>query len=35
VLVATPHHLLCPVSLATIRSGKHVLVEKPIGLDEG
>lgn len=34
VLVATPHHLLCPVTLAAIRAGKHVLAEKPIGLDE-
>jgi predicted dehydrogenase len=34
VLVATPHHVLCPISLAAIRAGKHVLVEKPIGLNE-
>jgi UDP-N-acetyl-2-amino-2-deoxyglucuronate dehydrogenase len=33
VLVATPNHLLCPVSLAAIRAGKHVLAEKPIGLN--
>ena len=32
VLVATPNYLLCPVSLAAIRAGKHVLAEKPIGL---
>jgi predicted dehydrogenase len=34
VLVATPHHLLTPVSLAAIRAGKHVLAEKPAGLNE-
>jgi predicted dehydrogenase len=34
VLVATPNHLLCPVSLAAVRAGKHVLAEKPIGLNE-
>jgi len=34
VLVATPHHLLCPVSLTAMRAGKHVLAEKPIGLNE-
>ncbi|HXW81433.1 MAG TPA: Gfo/Idh/MocA family oxidoreductase [Acidimicrobiales bacterium] len=34
VLVATPHHVLCPVSLVAIRHGKHVLIEKPVGLNE-
>ena len=34
IFVATPHHLLCPVTLMAIRAGKHVLVEKPIGLIE-
>ena len=34
VLVATPNHLLCPVSLQALRAGKHVLAEKPIGLNE-
>ena len=34
VFVATPHHLLAPVSLTAIRAGKHVLGEKPIGLIE-
>ena len=34
MFVATPHHLLCPVALAAIRAGKHVLVEKPIGMIE-
>lgn len=33
VLVATPHHLLCPVSLEALRERKHVLAEKPIGLN--
>jgi len=34
VLVATPNHLLYPVSLAAIRAGKHVLAEKPLGLNQ-
>jgi predicted dehydrogenase len=34
ILVATPHHVLCPVALAAIRAGKHVMVEKPIALVE-
>jgi predicted dehydrogenase len=34
ILVATPHHVLCPITLAAIRAGKHVIAEKPIGLDE-
>ena len=34
ILIATPHHLLCPVALAAIRAGKHVMAEKPIALDE-
>ena len=34
VYVATPHHLLCPVALHAIRAGKHVMVEKPIGIIE-
>lgn len=34
VVVATPHHLLAPVALAALRAGKHVMAEKPIGLNE-
>lgn len=34
VIVATPHRVLYECSLAVIRAGKHVLVEKPIGIDE-
>ena len=34
VLVATPNHVLCPVSLAALGAGKHVLAEKPVGLNE-
>jgi predicted dehydrogenase len=33
VLVATPSCALYPVSLAAIRAGKHVLVEKPVALN--
>jgi predicted dehydrogenase len=34
VAVATPHHILYEASLAAIHAGKHVLTEKPCGLDE-
>lgn len=30
VLISTPHHLHCPMTLEAARHGKHVLVEKPI-----
>jgi predicted dinucleotide-utilizing enzyme len=29
VVVATPHDQLAPITLAAVRAGKHVLVEKP------
>lgn len=29
VIIATPHHLLSPISLAFLKSKKHVLCEKP------
>ncbi len=31
VVVSTPNHLLAQVSIAALRSGKHVLCEKPLG----
>jgi predicted dehydrogenase len=34
VMVATSHDALFECSLAAVRAGKHVLAEKPIGLDE-
>jgi predicted dehydrogenase len=34
VIIATPHHFLYETALAAIGAGKHVLVEKPIGMDE-
>jgi predicted dehydrogenase len=34
ILIATPHHLLAPISLAALRAGKHVMAEKPIALNE-
>jgi predicted dehydrogenase len=33
VMVATPHHVLAEISLRR-RGGKHVLVEKPVGMNE-
>ncbi|QDO96353.1 Gfo/Idh/MocA family oxidoreductase [Ferrovibrio terrae] len=33
VVVATTHALLAPVSIAAVQAGKHVLVEKPAGLN--
>ena len=34
MLIATPHDQLAPLALSAIRAGKHVLVEKPMALDE-
>jgi myo-inositol 2-dehydrogenase/D-chiro-inositol 1-dehydrogenase len=34
VIVATSHDALYECSLAAIRAGKHVLTEKPVGMDE-
>jgi predicted dehydrogenase len=34
VVIATPHHLLAPLALVAIRAGKHVLVEKPMAMNE-
>ena len=33
VMVATPHHVLAPISMLAIRAGKHVLAEKPCGMN--
>jgi len=34
VIIATRHHLHSPFALAALGRGKHVLVEKPLALDE-
>lgn len=33
VVIATPNHLHYPITLAAVAAGKHVLVEKPLGLN--
>ena len=33
VIIATPNHLHKPISMESIRNGKHILCEKPIGLN--
>jgi predicted dehydrogenase len=35
VLIATPHHLHVEMTLEALGAGKHVLVEKPLGVDAG
>jgi predicted dehydrogenase len=35
VLIATPHDVLAPLGLSAIRAGKHLLIEKPMAMDEG
>jgi predicted dehydrogenase len=34
VLIVLPHHLHHPVGIDCLRAGKHVLMEKPLALDE-
>lgn len=34
MLIATSHDALAPTALAAIRAGKHVMIEKPMALDE-
>ncbi|GIW93521.1 MAG: oxidoreductase [Pirellulaceae bacterium] len=33
VIIATPNHTHCPIALAAVACGKHVLCEKPLGLN--
>jgi len=35
VLIATRHHLHADLALRALRAGKHVLVEKPLALEQG
>ena len=35
VMVATPHNLLASVSHAVIAAGRHVFIEKPVGVNAG
>jgi predicted dehydrogenase len=35
LLIATPHHVLAPLALSAIRAGKHLLIEKPMAMNEG
>ena len=32
VAITAPHHLHCPLAVAALRAGKHVLLEKPMAL---
>jgi predicted dehydrogenase len=34
VLIATPHDVLAPLALSAVRAGKHLLIEKPMAMDE-
>lgn len=34
IIIATSHDVLYETALAALRAGKHVLAEKPIGMDE-
>lgn len=33
VIIATPNHTHVPIAMACIKAGKHVICEKPIGID--
>ena len=35
VYVATPHNFHCDAALLALDAGKHVLIEKPIGINRG
>ena len=35
VVIATPNHVHAPIALAAIQAGKHVLCEKPLGMNQG
>ena len=34
VTICTPHHLHAPQTLAALRAGKHVMIEKPMAMNE-
>ena len=33
IVVSTPNHLLAPIACEALKAGKHVLIEKPMGLN--
>jgi predicted dehydrogenase len=35
VVIATPNHVHAPIALAAVSAGKHVMCEKPLGLNQG